>query len=268
MSMCKSSVLWVAEEKKRRPRVKTQPELRWEVKPIGVVVSPYETKFGVPKQATISARNDSLFSDGRIVLYPGYEKCICNLEGFDYIWVVSLMHLNNGFKQKIRPQPVAHAASRPPPEVGLFSSRAPHRPNPIALSALRVIRVDTGSNTILMHDIRNISEVLILYLGEIHVRGIDLLNDTPVLDIKPYVPAFDAFPDARAGWMDLINPAAEDARLTGYQTIRSPRGERAARYRLKQSQQAEGVEVEVPTAEPSHGDSVTASRTAPSPDIK
>ena len=164
--MCKSSVLWVAEEKKRRPRVKTQPELRWEVKPIGVVVSPYETKFGVPKQATISARNDSLFSNGRIVLYPGYEKCICNLEGFDYIWVVSLMHLNNGkdhiwiwekslyllqissilsgFKQKIRPQPVAHAASRPPPEVGLFSSRAPHRPNPIALSALRVIRVDTG----------------------------------------------------------------------------------------------------------------------------
>ena len=73
-------------------------------------------------------------------------------------------------------------------------------------------------------------------LGEIHVRGIDLLNDTPVLDIKPYVPAFDAFPDARAGWMDLINPAAEDARLTGYQTIRSPRGERAARYRLKQAQ--------------------------------
>ena len=124
-----------------------------------------------------------------------------------------------------------------------------------------------------MHDIRNISEVLILCidcicgdcslycinivtttqpdLGEIHVRGIDLLNDTPVLDIKPYVPAFDAFPDARAGWMDLINPAAEDARLTGYQTIRSPRGERAARYRLRQSQQAEGVEVEVevPTAE-------------------
>ena len=85
-----------AGEKKRRPRVKTQPELRWEVKPIGVVVSPYETKFGVPKQATISARNDSLFSDGRIVLYPGYEKCICNLEGFDYIWVISLMHLNNG----------------------------------------------------------------------------------------------------------------------------------------------------------------------------
>jgi len=82
-------------------------------------------------------------------------------------------------------------------------------------------------------------------LGEIHVRGIDLLNDTPVLDIKPYVPAFDAFPDARAGWMDLINPAAEDARLTGYQTIRSPRGERAARYRLKQAQtltQPRGVE--------------------------
>jgi hypothetical protein len=79
-----------------------------------------------------------------------------------------------------------------------------------------------------------------------------------VLDIKPYVPAFDAFPDARAGWMDLINPAAEDARLTGYQTIRSPRGERAARYRLKQTQQTEGkgveVGVEVPTAEAGGGE--------------
>lgn len=134
------------------------------------------------------------------------------------------------------------------------------------------------SNTIilysLIHDIRIIFQVPILCidcmcgdcslccisiltitepdLGEIHVRGIDLLNDTPVLDIKPYVPAFDAFPDARAGWMDLINPAAEDARLTGYQTIRSPRGERAARYRLKQTQQTEGeetVEGEVSSAE-------------------
>ena len=56
---------------------------------------------------------------------------------------------SSGFKQKIRPQPVAHAASRPPPEVGLFSSRAPHRPNPIALSALRVIRVDRGKCKVL-----------------------------------------------------------------------------------------------------------------------
>ena len=92
-------------------------------------------------------------------------------------------------------------------------------------------------------------------LGEIHVRGIDLLNDTPVLDIKPYVPAFDAFPDARAGWMDLINPAAEDARLTGYQTIRSPRGERAARYRIKQAltQETPIAEEELAGTESLHG---------------
>jgi len=56
--------------------------------------------------------------------------------------------------------------------------------------------------------------------GEILVRGIDLMNDTPVLDIKPYVAAFDAFPAAAAGWMDLINPNASESRLTGYQTIR------------------------------------------------
>jgi len=204
----------IPQNKKPWKRVKTVPELSWEVKPIGVVISPYETKLGVPKQATISARNDTIFADGKIVLFPGFEKCIHDLEGFDYIWVISLMHLNRGFKQKIRPQPNPNAVIKPPAEVGLFSSRSPHRPNPIALSALRVLQVDRER-------------------GEILVRGIDLMNDTPVLDIKPYVAAFDAFPEAAAGWMDLINPNASESRLTGYQTIRSPRGERAARFKRK-----------------------------------
>lgn len=221
------------------------------MQPIGIVVSPYESKFGVPKQATISDRNDTLFADGKIVLFPGFELCISNLEGFDYIWVLSLMHLNRGlpflksyssghilidlatlpgFRHKIRPQPVANAQQRPPHEVGLFSSRAPHRPNPIALSALKVLHVDRGE-WIFATDVTMRSPLAAK--GEIHVRGIDLLNDTPVLDIKPYVPAFDSFPEARAGWMDLINPNASESRRLGYQTIRSPRGERAARFQRK-----------------------------------
>jgi hypothetical protein len=65
--------------------------------------------------------------------------------------------------------------------------------------------------------------------GIVHVKGLDLLDDTPVLDIKPYIPAFDAFPDARAGWMDMICDSVDESREKGYQDIHSARGARAAR---------------------------------------
>ena len=71
--------------------------------------------------------------------FPGFEECIDQMEGFDYIWVLTFMHLNSGFKKKIKPQPRPGADGElPTQEVGLFCSRAPHRPNRIALSALQV----------------------------------------------------------------------------------------------------------------------------------
>ena len=101
--------------------------------------------------------------------------------------------------------------------MGLFASRAPHRPNPIALSALKISHIDCAA-------------------GTITVLGLDLLNGTPILDIKPYIPAFDAFPDARAGWMDLIDGGDyETSRRTGYQTIVSPRGMRASRSKQRKA---------------------------------
>ena len=66
--------------------------------------------------------------------------------------------------------------------------------------------------------------------GKIHVSGLDLLNGTPIIDIKPYVAAFDAFPDAKAGWMDDITNKM-DGRINGYQQIKSARGARRARSR-------------------------------------
>lgn len=219
----------------KKARVATTPERRWEVQAVGVVESPYSEKFGTPKQATIS-REEGGALEGKIRLFPGFEDCIDKLEGFDYIWVLTLMHLNKGYKTKIRPQPRANSVKQPPPEVGLFCSRAPHRPNPIALSCLKVTGVDVQN-------------------GVITVLGLDLLDDTPVLDIKPYVAAFDAFPEARAGWMDAITDDPLDGRTNGYQDIYSSRGMRMMRRNLRLKAEAEagvgvGVGEAVPEATP------------------
>ena len=85
----------------RRERTPTTEDRRWEVKPIGVIESPYIEKFGTPKQSTIS-RNDGGAKEGVIRLYKGYEECLMGLEEFDYLWVITLMHLNNGYKTTIK----------------------------------------------------------------------------------------------------------------------------------------------------------------------
>ncbi len=172
-------------------------------------------------------QNHPLLSIGKIVVFDEYKDCIRDLEGFDYLWLITVMHVNKGYKKMIRPrvnpqlQPQEQFANskkksedRVPGLVGLFSSRAPHRPNPIALSALSILHVDHSE-------------------GVIYVQGSDLLNDTPILDIKPYLPAFDSFPEARAGWMDLISPNRTEARLHGYQQIYSARGARATRAGIR-----------------------------------
>ena len=112
------------------------------------------------------------------------SQALADLEGFDYVWVVSHMHLNRGWKSKIRPPRGPTGVRR-----GLLATRAPHRPNQIALSAMRVTHVDAAR-------------------GRIGVHGLDLLDGTPVLDVKPYVPAFDAFADAASGWIGQMDADA------------------------------------------------------------
>ena len=151
---------------------------------IGVVRSPYKERFGTPRQPTVTTQvlGDAAL-DAEILLYAGcdYEMALEGIEEFDYIWVISWLHLNTGWKPKVIP-PRGPKVSR-----GVFATRAPHRPNSIGLSALRLMGVE--------------GRVL-------KVRGIDLLDGTPVLDIKPYVPYADAFPGAHAGWLDTIGEAA------------------------------------------------------------
>jgi len=137
--------------------------------PIGIVRTPFKEKMNAPRQA-VAADEVS----GTIELLPEYEHAISDLEGFDRLWVLYWFHLASGWRPKVLPP-------RSERRRGLFATRAPHRPNPIGLSSVRLVRI----------------EGLVL-----HIRGVDMVDESPVLDIKPYVPYADAFPDARTGWLE------------------------------------------------------------------
>ena len=97
------------------------------------------------------------------MLAPEYrEHTLRGLAGFDFCWVISFMHLNTGWRRLVKPP------RGPRTRQGVFATRAPHRPNPLALSALRITNISESE-------------------GRVTVRGLDLLDGTPVLDIKPYV---------------------------------------------------------------------------------
>ncbi|MHC4839727.1 MAG: tRNA (N6-threonylcarbamoyladenosine(37)-N6)-methyltransferase TrmO [Planctomycetota bacterium] len=153
---------------------------------IGHVRSPYKERFGTPRQPGITEQVlEDRELDASIVLVNGhnFEQALSGLEGFERIWVLSWMHLNDGWKPTVIPP------RGPKERQGVFATRSPHRPNPLALSSLKLAKIE--------------GRVL-------HVNGIDLLDGTPVLDIKPYVPYADAFPDAKAGWLDRLDPMAPD----------------------------------------------------------
>merc|ERR1719383_1506062 len=114
-----------------------------------------------------------------------------DLEGFEYMWVVSYLHLNQGWAAQVTPP------RGPRKKRGLFATRAPHRPNHLGLSACKLVAVDSIQ-------------------GTIAVRGLDLLDGTPVLDVKPYVPYCDSFPKARAGWLDEIGATPSDGDHLSY----------------------------------------------------
>ncbi len=155
--------------------------------PIGVVRSPYTERFGTPRQPGVTDQVlEDAALDAQIVLRPDLAAAVADLAGFDRIWVIAWLHLNAGD----RPSPLTVTPPRGPRvRRGVLSTRAPHRPNPLALSALRLVRVD----------------------GHIlHVRGIDLLDGTPILDVKPYVPYTDAFPDSAVGWLTGLVPTEPD----------------------------------------------------------
>jgi tRNA (adenine37-N6)-methyltransferase len=136
----------------------------------------FATKVEAPRQPAAAAN-----APGIIELLPGLnlEHAVEDLAGWERIWVIFWFDRNDGWRPKVLPPRSTDGRK------GVFATRSPHRPNPLGLSVLRLERVEGL---------------------KLHVLDVDLLDGTPVLDIKPYVPYSDAFPDSGSGW---LQPAAD-----------------------------------------------------------
>lgn len=137
--------------------------------PIGIIYTDYETAVGTPIQPT--ATEDSL---GKIVLKPELEPGLKDLDGFSHI---ILLYVFDRIQQsKLLVKPFLDDTER-----GVFSTRAPTRPNPIGLSVVRLLKIEGNQVTF---------------------SGADMLNNTPLLDIKPYVPMFEPSSIEKFGWLE------------------------------------------------------------------
>lgn len=149
------------------------------IQPVAFFHSPLTSKFGLPRQSGLAG---SL--PGRIVFTPAYrqEEAVRGLEAFDYLWLIWEFSANDeGRGLTVRP-PRLGGNER----VGVFASRSPFRPNRLGLSCVRLERVELTQRE-----------------GPvIHVLGADLMDGTPIYDIKPYVPYADAHTEARGGFVD------------------------------------------------------------------
>ena len=154
------------------------------VRPIGHLRSPHAERVDAPRQPRAAEG-----TEGVIELLPGlgFEDAVQDLEGFSHIWVIAWFDRNTSWRPKVTPP-------RSDRKRGVFATRSPHRPNPLALSVLGLSRVEGLS---------------------LHVHDVDLLDGTPILDVKPYIPWADAIPAARPGWLEgplLVGARPEDIR--------------------------------------------------------
>jgi tRNA-Thr(GGU) m(6)t(6)A37 methyltransferase TsaA len=146
------------------------------LRPIGFISTQQPLKF--------HARHQPAESDGEprnvLELLPDcdYEHALRDLAGFDRIWLIWWFHRNSNWRPLVLP-PRGAAQRR-----GVFSTRSPHRPNPLGMTPVRLIAIEGRRLTI---------------------GACDLVDGTPVLDLKPYVPAYDSFPDAKAGWIEAVD---------------------------------------------------------------
>lgn len=139
---------------------------------IGFIKTGFPDKFGVPRQSGLVKNTIS-----ELEISPEWqpEFALQGLEGYSHVWITFVFHLNTNTKY----HPKVHPPRLGGESIGVFATRSPHRPNPIGLSLCKI------------HKIEN---------NKIYLSGVDLVDGTPILDIKPYLPQFENIPDARGGW--------------------------------------------------------------------
>ncbi len=151
-----------------------------EIHPIAHFVSPFTSKFGIPKQSGLVEE-----LEGEIVFEPGYRQAdaLRGLEGFDFLWLIWEFSANrHGAASPVVRPPLLGGNAR----LGVFATRSPFRPNPLGLSCVKIAGID--------HDTPQGAVIKVL--------GADLMDGTPIYDIKPYIVYADSHPDARSGFVD------------------------------------------------------------------
>ena len=143
---------------------------------IGRIKTPFQEKFGIPRQSGL------VDVPGVVEMLPGYDKPVLfdGLEAFSHIWLSFVFHQSvaQGWRERVRPPRLGGNRRK-----GVFATRSPFRPNHLGLSVVRLEQIQVEEGRV-----------------RLHVRGADLLDGTPVVDIKPYLPYVDAIADATGGF--------------------------------------------------------------------
>jgi len=145
--------------------------------PIAIIRSPFKEKFATPRQSGLTPSIKAT-----VEFLPEYNSAesVRGLEGFSHIWLLFVFHqhLDQGWSPTVRPPRLG--GNR---RVGVFASRSPFRPNPIGLSAVKLLNIDNKGGVLTLE-----------------VQGADLIDGTPIIDIKPYIPYADSLPNALGGF--------------------------------------------------------------------
>ena len=176
------------------------------MKVIAHIRTDFHTKFGVPRQSGVVPELTA-----KIIFEPEYRvaEAFRGLENFSHIWI--LWCFSEAIREEWSP------TVRPPRlggnvRMGVFATRSPFRPNPIGLSSVRLLRIDLDT-----------PEGPVLY-----VSGADLMDGTPIYDIKPYLPYTDSHPEATGGFTDSLNPAELEIAVPPHLLERIPENKREA----------------------------------------
>ena len=173
-----------------------------QLSPVAILRTPFAEKFGVPRQSGLIPE-----AEGRVEFLAGFSApdFVRGLETFSHVWLVTGFHQN--------PPWTGAATVRPPrlggnERVGVFASRAPNRPNGLGLSLVHLLAIEDGA---------------------LRVGGVDMVDGTPVYDVKPYIPWCEALPDAKADWVreapfvrgeEAVRIPADVAAMVGEGTVR------------------------------------------------